>query len=77
MCEFCNRHLNNGKECGKAYPIQPCASGDLGVRAEYIDGGIVLFKDHNFASGYFDINYCPICGRKVASTESVTEEVGR
>lgn len=39
MCEFCNRHLNNGKECGKAYPIQPCASGDLGVRAEYIDGG--------------------------------------
>lgn len=69
MCEFCNRHLNNGKECGKAYPIQPCASGDLGVRAEYIDGGIVLFKDHNFASGYFDINYCPICGRKVASTE--------
>lgn len=74
MCEFCNRHLNNGKECGKAYPIQSCASGDLGVRAEYIDGGIVLFKDHNFASGYFDINYCPICGRKVASTESVTEE---
>ena len=36
-----------------------------GVRAEYIDGGIVLFKEHNIASGYFDINYCPICGRRI------------
>lgn len=29
-------------------------------------GGIVLFKDHNIASGYFDINYCPICGRRIS-----------
>ena len=65
MCEFCMRHAGNGQECGKDYTIHPCANGDLGVRAEYIDGGIVLFKDHNMASGYFDINYCPICGRRM------------
>lgn len=29
-------------------------------------GGIVLLKDHHVASGYFDINYCPICGRRVS-----------
>lgn len=66
MCEFCMRHAGNGQECGKGYTIRPCANGDLGVRAEYIDGGIVLFKDHNMASGYFDINYCPICGRRIS-----------
>ncbi len=65
MCEFCERHAGNGQECGKDYPIKPCGNGDLGVRAEYIDGGIILFKDHNIASGYFDINFCPICGRKI------------
>ncbi len=65
MCEFCNRHAGNGQECGKDYPIHPCGNGDLGVRAEYIDGGIILFKDRKLASGYFDINYCPICGRKI------------
>lgn len=65
MCEFCMRHAGNGQECGKDYMIHPCANGDLGVRAEYIDGGIVLFKEHNMASGYFDINYCPICGRRI------------
>ena len=65
MCEFCMRHAGNGQECGKDYQIHPCANGDLGVRAEYIDGGIVLFKEHNMASGYFDINYCPICGRRI------------
>lgn len=65
ICEFCMRHAGNGQECGKDYQIHPCANGDLGVRAEYVDGGIVLFKDHNMASGYFDINYCPICGRRV------------
>lgn len=66
MCEFCMSNFGADHECGKDYPIHPCANGDLGVRAEYIDGGIVLFKDHNMASGYFDINYCPICGRRIA-----------
>ncbi len=74
MCEFCNRHAGNGQECGKDYPIHPCGNGDLGIRAEYIDGGIVLFKDLNLASGYFDINYCPICGRKIGQKKPEKED---
>lgn len=73
MCEFCNRQTVKGHECGKDYPIQPCANGDLGVRAQYLDGGIVLYKDCHLASGYFDINYCPICGRKIGSMESTED----
>lgn len=73
MCEFCDRKLPKDHECGKDYPIHPCANGDLGVRAQYIDGGIVLYKDRNTASGYFDINYCPICGRRIGS-EGTSEE---
>lgn len=65
MCEFCNRHAGNWQECGKDYLIHPCGNGDLGVRTEYIDGSIILFKARSIASGYFDINYCPICGRKI------------
>lgn len=63
MCEFCMCHPS--VEVGKPYELNPCGNGDLGVRATYLNGGIILFKDHNFASGYFDINYCPICGRKI------------
>lgn len=73
MCEFCNRQLSENHECGKDYPIHPCANGDLGVRAQYLDGGIILYKDWNTASGYFDINYCPICGRKLGSEEAPEE----
>ena len=43
MCEFCMRHAGNGQECGKDYTIHPCANGDLGVRAEYIDGGMFMY----------------------------------
>lgn len=70
MCEFCDRKLPKDHECGKDYPIHPCANGDLGVRAQYIDGGIILYKDRNTASGYFSINYCPICGRRIGSEET-------
>lgn len=73
MCEFCERHAGNGQECGKNYLVEPCGNGDLGVRAKYIDGGIILFKDHNIASGYFDINFCPICGRKIGQKNSREE----
>lgn len=37
-----------------------------GGQTLYLDGGIVLLRDRHIASGYFDINYCPICGRRVS-----------
>lgn len=74
MCEFCMGKTGKGTEIGKDYPVRPCANGDLGVRAQYLDGGIVLYRDRNTASGYFDINYCPICGRRI-SKETNSEPV--
>ena len=35
--------------------------------------GIVLIKN-NMANGYFEINYCPICGRKL-TTEAATDGI--
>ncbi len=57
MCEFCIGKTGKGTEIGKDYPIHPCANGDL--------GGIVLYRDLHTTSGYFDIHYCPICGRRI------------
>lgn len=74
MCEFCNGHLNDKMEIGSDYPIKPCANGDLKVRAKYMDGNIVLFKNLHTASGYFEINYCPICGRKIDKVEKHSDE---
>lgn len=70
-CRFCDsRTLINGMICGiDDYIIKPCGNGDLGVRAKLLDGSIILFKDRNIASGYFDINYCPICGRRISKND--------
>lgn len=57
MCKYC--------ENGNEYEITPCANGDLGIRACYMKGDIVLFENNITASGYFSINYCPMCGRKL------------
>ena len=74
MCKFCNSHLSKGVEIGEDYPIKPCANGDLKVRAKYMDGGIVLFRNLHTASGYFDINFCPICGRKIDKNDEQSNE---
>lgn len=65
MCNFCEQTTIIGHEVGQDYPIIPCGNGDLGVRAKYMDKAIVLFNNRLSASGYFDINFCPICGRKL------------
>lgn len=67
-CEFCSARIagyGRDEDSGREYHVSPCGNGDLGVRAKLITGGIVLLKDRHIASGYFDVNYCPICGRKL------------
>lgn len=54
--------VNSPEKATRSIPVQ---MGNLGVRAQYLDGGIVLYKDYNVASGYFNINHCPICGRRI------------
>lgn len=57
MCKFC--------EEGAEFDIKPCGNGDLKVRATYSNEHIILFKDFDVASGFIDINFCPMCGRKI------------
>lgn len=67
-CEFCSARIagyGRDEDSGRDYHVLPCGNGDLGVRAKLITGGIVLLKDRHIASGYFNVNYCPICGRKL------------
>lgn len=71
-CLYCSSNF------GVDYPIKPCGNGDLGVRANYVHGGtpgIILFVDRHTAIGYFDINYCPVCGRPL--TEEAWTEMER
>ena len=71
-CQYCASKFAN-------YEIKPCANGDLGARAMYIVNGsgpgVILFVDKNIASGYFDISFCPSCGRPL--TEAAWAELER
>lgn len=70
------RHCNS--KFGAYYPMKPCGNGDLGARAQYIHDSthdIVIYVDRHTASGYFRINYCPICGKPL--TEEACAELER
>lgn len=65
VCKYCDPTSRYHKD----YQMHQCANGNYGVAAELIvddDGpGIVIFGDGCMAYGYFEVNYCPICGKKV------------
>jgi len=68
-CNFCN-----GEGWDKVIKLKPCANGEQYVNA-MIEGDVVspgveknlaiIITMCNRAMGFFDINYCPICGRKL------------
>lgn len=72
MCEFC-------RICGKDIKINPCASTTDLSDAQIIKNvndekaGIAIFKQCK-AVGYFYINYCPMCGRKLNVEESTEQK---
>lgn len=70
-CDYCkekseNNHIIHGKDI----EINKCASATNLTEAQIMQNendkmpGIVIYKGTK-AMGYFDINYCPICGRKL------------
>lgn len=69
MCDFCKDYENN-RIFGADIPIKKCANEtdltDAQVMRNRDDEvpGIVIYKGCR-AAGYFDINYCPMCGRKL------------
>lgn len=58
-CTWCK------EEVSPDYEIKPCGNGDLGVRANRVKSSIMLYVDRHKASGCFDINFCPMCGRNL------------
>lgn len=74
MCEFCDYyHSPNGGVSGKPIKINKCANEtDLTdcqiMRNTHEKPSIVIFSV-GMAKGYFDIAYCPACGRKLSEVE--------
>ena len=70
MCEFCSYKNNPFIIYGKEIKINKCAKETDLTEAQVMRNrdddvpGIVIYKGCS-ATGYFDINYCPICGRKL------------
>lgn len=70
MCDFCNKyHSTKGITIGKSIEINQCATEtDLKDCQVYLNKGdkpsIIIFDRFGSARGYFDIKFCPMCGRK-------------
>ncbi len=70
MCKYCDGERS--PTCKNIYhpdyDVKPCGRGDQGCMATMVidDDGpeIVIMKRHS-AEGYFNINFCPICGRNL------------
>lgn len=70
MCNFCKDYSEN-RIFGADIPIKKCASEtDLKDDAQIMKHtgdkvpGIVIYKGCK-AAGYFNIAFCPMCGRKL------------
>lgn len=69
MCKFCKEYLDS-RICGADIPIKKCANETNLTDARIMKNrgdkvpGIVIFS-HGMSKGYFDIAFCPMCGRKV------------
>ena len=71
MCEFCDKyHSGKGIITGKEMQIKKCASDtDLKDCQVYLRNGdnptIIIWGKNGIARGYFEIEFCPKCGRKL------------
>lgn len=74
MCKYCERYTGKGNIRGKDFELEKTAGAsdnDLMIHNAWIMKGEnderpgIMFSTHNTNAIYFDINYCPICGRKL------------
>lgn len=69
MCDFCKNYSDN-RIFGADIPIKKCANETDLTDAQIMKNtgdkvpGIVIYS-HGAAEGYFDIAFCPMCGRKL------------
>ena len=71
MCKFCRNWHDEDTICGSEMPIYPCGNRNSNLTEAQLlknaaddDTGIVIYE-FGVPSGYFKIQYCPICGRKL------------
>lgn len=70
MCEFCRKWHDENTICGANIKIHKCANETNLTDAQIMKNvgdhkpGIVIFS-HTTAMGYFNISFCPMCGRKL------------
>lgn len=70
MCEYCEELCYENTILGADIKIHKCANrADLTIaqimkHASERKPGIVIYQG-NLAKGHFEINYCPMCGRKL------------
>lgn len=71
VCEFCDKYYSQkGMITGKEIAINKCATDtDLKDCQVYLHGGdnpsIIIWGKNGMARGYFEIAFCPMCGRKL------------
>ena len=70
MCEFCEKyHSIKGDVSGAEIKIDKCANEtnltDCKVITSQNDNPAIIIFSHGIAKGYFYIEYCPKCGRKL------------
>lgn len=71
MCDCCNKfHSTKEITIGKSMEINKCATNtDLKDCQVYLHKdykpSIIIFDKTGIAKGYFDIEFCPMCGAKL------------
>ena len=70
MCKFCENWHDKNTICGADIKINKFANETNLTEAQIFKNvrdnkpGIVIFE-HTAAMGYFNIEFCPMCGRKL------------
>lgn len=71
MCEFCDKyHSQEGMISGKEIAINRCAFySELKECQVHLRGddspSIIIWDKYGIARGYFEVAFCPMCGRKL------------
>ena len=70
MCEFCDKyHSVKGGIAGEEIKINKCSNKtnltDCQVVISKNDNPALIIFSYGIAMGYFNIKFCPICGRKL------------
>lgn len=70
MCEFCDKyHSVKGGVSGAEIKISKCGNEtnltDCQIMISQNDNPAMIIYSHGMAMGYFYIEYCPKCGRKL------------